>query len=68
MTAVIVSGHRTVPPYGMAGGEPGAVGRNWVLRHDGREETIGAAAQTEMTPGDIFIIETPGGGGYGKTN
>lgn len=66
MTAAVVSGHRTVPPYGMAGGEPGAVGRNRVLRHDGREEIIGAAAQTEMGSNDIFIIETPGGGGYGE--
>jgi 5-oxoprolinase (ATP-hydrolysing) len=65
MTTAIVSGHRTVPPYGMAGGKPGAVGRNRVLRKNGYEETIGAAAQTEMAPGDVFIIETPGGGGYG---
>lgn len=65
MTAAIVSGHRTVPPYGMAGGEPGAVGRNRVLREAGREEVIGAAAQTEMATNDVFIIETPGGGGYG---
>jgi 5-oxoprolinase (ATP-hydrolysing) len=67
MTAAIVSGHRTVPPYGMAGGEPGAVGRNRVLRNNEREEAIGAAAQTEMAPDDVFIIETPGGGGYGVT-
>jgi 5-oxoprolinase (ATP-hydrolysing) len=65
MTAAILSGHRTVAPYGMAGGEPGAVGCNRVLRLAEREEAIGAAAQTEMAPGDVFIIETPGGGGYG---
>lgn len=68
MTAAIVSNHRSVAPYGMAGGESGAVGRNRVLRQDGHEEPIGAAAQTEMAPGDVFIIETPGGGGYGKTD
>jgi 5-oxoprolinase (ATP-hydrolysing) len=65
MTAAILSGHRRVPPYGMAGGEPGKVGRNCVRRHDSRIEELGSSDQTEMQPGDIFIIETPGGGGYG---
>jgi 5-oxoprolinase (ATP-hydrolysing) len=65
MTAAILSGHRRVPPYGMAGGEPGATGRNAVERADGRIEELPACASTEMRPGDVFIIETPGGGGYG---
>ena len=66
MTAGIVSGHRRVPPYGMAGGEPGVVGRNSVERADGTVEALSWAAKAEMKPGDVFVIETPGGGGYGK--
>jgi 5-oxoprolinase (ATP-hydrolysing) len=66
MTAAILSGHRRVPPYGMAGGEPGALGRNSVQRKDGRIETLGGTDQTAMAPGDVFVIETPGGGGFGK--
>jgi 5-oxoprolinase (ATP-hydrolysing) len=65
MTAAILSGHRRVPPYGMAGGEPGRVGRNIVVR-DGRTEELGACDKTEMNAGDVFIIETPGGGGFGS--
>jgi 5-oxoprolinase (ATP-hydrolysing) len=65
MTAAILSGHRRVPPYGMAGGQPGATGRNAVERADGRTEELGACAGTAMQPGDVFVIETPGGGGYG---
>ncbi|HEV2547769.1 MAG TPA: hydantoinase B/oxoprolinase family protein, partial [Stellaceae bacterium] len=66
MTAAILSGHRRVPPYGLAGGAPGAVGRNWVERADGRREEFGGAHAVEMEAGDVFVIETPGGGGYGK--
>ena len=65
MTAAILSGHRRVQPYGMAGGKPGATGRNAVERADGRIEELPACASTTMQPGDVFIIETPGGGGYG---
>ena len=66
MTAAILSGHRRVPPYGMAGGKPGAVGRNTVKRTGGSMLELGGSEQTEMNAGDVFIIETPGGGGYGK--
>ena len=66
MTAAILSGHRRVPPYGMAGGAPGAVGRNAVERTDGSVTPLAGADQTEMSAGDVFVIETPGGGGYGK--
>ena len=65
MTAGILSGHRRVPPYGMAGGKPGAVGRNAVERTDGSIEELDACATVAMNAGDVFIIETPGGGGYG---
>jgi 5-oxoprolinase (ATP-hydrolysing) len=66
MTAAILSGHRRVPPYGMAGGNAGAVGRNHVQRADGTVTELGGSDQTEMKAGDVFVIETPGGGGYGK--
>jgi 5-oxoprolinase (ATP-hydrolysing) len=66
MTAAILSTHRIVPPYGMAGGAPGAVARNWVERADGTRVEFGGTQVIEMKPGDVFVIETPGGGGYGK--
>jgi 5-oxoprolinase (ATP-hydrolysing) len=66
MTAAILSGHRRIPPYGMAGGEPGQVGRNWVERVDGSTVPLAGADKAELGPGDVFVIETPGGGGYGK--
>jgi 5-oxoprolinase (ATP-hydrolysing) len=65
MTAAILSGHRRVPPYGMAGGMPGTVGKNWVQQASGATVELGACDQIEMKAGDVFVIETPGGGGYG---
>ncbi len=64
MTANILAGHRKVAPYGIAGGEPGALGINYVLHKDGRETRLQARGQVEMMPGDVFVIKTPGGGGY----
>ena len=68
MEAVILANHRIIPPYGMNGGLPGAVGRNWVERVDGTTVELGATALCEMASGDVFVIETPGGGGFGKSN
>ena len=65
MTASILSNGRTVPAFGMAGGEPGALGLNRVERSDGRVEALGHIGQVEMAPGDVFVVETPGGGGWG---
>ena len=65
MTAAILSGHRIVPPFGIDGGEPGALGRNWIERADGTRTALSGTDKTEMNPGDVFVIETPGGGGYG---
>ena len=65
MTASILSNGRTVPAFGMAGGQPGALGVNRVERADGRVEPLGHIGQVEMAPGDVFVVETPGGGGYG---
>ncbi len=66
MTAAILSGHRIVPPYGSAGGEAGKTGRNYVERADGSVEFLGSTDRTEMKANDVFVIETPGGGAFGK--
>ena len=65
MSAAILSGHRRIPPYGLAGGKPGQVGRNAVERFDGRIEELSGTAVVAMQAGDAVIIETPGGGGWG---
>ncbi|MBD2088600.1 hydantoinase B/oxoprolinase family protein [Microcoleus sp. FACHB-1515] len=65
MTAAILSGHRIVPPFGLAGGEPGATGQNSIERQDGSVDRLDGKAEVSMQPGDVFVIETPGGGGFG---
>jgi 5-oxoprolinase (ATP-hydrolysing) len=65
MTAAILSGHRLIAPHGLAGGGPGEPGRNYVLRANGERVELGPFDRMEMATGDIFVIETPGGGGYG---
>lgn len=66
MTANMLAGHRQVAPYGMAGGEPGKTGVNYVEHTDGRRTDLGSRGRVEVQPGDLFVIQTPGGGGYGK--
>ncbi len=66
MSATIVSSHRDTVPYGLNGGSPGLCGRNHVERVDGIIENLSGSDQIEMRPGDVFVIETPGGGGFGK--
>jgi 5-oxoprolinase (ATP-hydrolysing) len=66
MAAGILSGRRVVSPCGLHGGEAGKVGLNYVERVGGKVEELGSAASVEMQAGDVFVIETPGGGGYGK--
>jgi 5-oxoprolinase (ATP-hydrolysing) len=65
MTASILSNGRVHPAFGMAGGAPGAVGINRVVRRDGSVEELKHIGQAEMLPGDVFEIHTPGGGGFG---
>jgi 5-oxoprolinase (ATP-hydrolysing) len=65
MTVNILSSHRRVPPYGMAGGRPGSLGRQWVERADGTVEPMTGRDSKPVRPGDVFVVETPGGGGYG---
>ncbi|MET9903024.1 hydantoinase B/oxoprolinase family protein [Streptomyces sp. NPDC006446] len=65
MTVSTLSQHRRVPPYGMAGGEPGALGANRVEHADGTVTDLGGSGAADVGPGDVLVIETPGGGGYG---
>jgi len=67
MTAVMLANHRRIAPFGVAGGKAGAVGRNWVERAGGKREEFGATFQVEMDRDDVFVIQTPGGGGYGAS-
>jgi 5-oxoprolinase (ATP-hydrolysing) len=66
MRANILANRRRVPPKGIKGGADGEAGRNWVERTDGSVEMLSATAYAEMQPGDQFVIETPGGGGFGR--
>jgi 5-oxoprolinase (ATP-hydrolysing) len=65
MTATIVASRRTVAPFGLAGGGDGAAGKQYVERVGGTREPLGGTAQVELAAGDLLVIETPGGGGYG---
>ncbi|MDP1914505.1 hydantoinase B/oxoprolinase family protein [Brevundimonas sp.] len=65
LTAAILSNHRRTAPFGAAGGNDGAIGVNRVERADGSVEQLGATAEVGMAAGDVFVIETPGGGGFG---
>ncbi|MEP6884545.1 MAG: hydantoinase B/oxoprolinase family protein [Gammaproteobacteria bacterium] len=65
MTASILSNGRHHGAFGLQGGAAGATGQNWVERADGRIERLDHIAQVEMQPGDVFVVSTPGGGGYG---
>ncbi|MFE6683522.1 hydantoinase B/oxoprolinase family protein [Streptomyces sp. NPDC057729] len=66
VTVALLSGHRRVRPYGMAGGEPGAAGEQYVERGDGRTVTPLRGCDTaDLQRGDVLVLRTPGGGGYG---
>jgi 5-oxoprolinase (ATP-hydrolysing) len=66
MTACILSGRRIVPPFGLDDGRTGKPGANTVIRRGGRIEVLPGCAETVMEAGDVFRIETPGGGGFGR--
>ena len=68
MSASILSNGRVHPAFGAAGGSPGLPGINRVERADGRIELLGHADGAELKPGDVFVIETPGGGGFGRSD
>ena len=65
MTVTTLTGHRRVPAFGMAGGQPGALGRHWIEHPDGTTTPMRGCDSVAVQPGDVFVIETPGGGGYG---
>jgi 5-oxoprolinase (ATP-hydrolysing) len=67
MTVTTLTGHRRVAPYGMAGGSPGALGRHWIVRADGTIVTMAGCDSVAVGTGDLFVLETPGGGGYGPS-
>ncbi|MFF4604688.1 hydantoinase B/oxoprolinase family protein [Streptomyces sp. NPDC001339] len=65
MTIALLSNHRRVPPYGMAGGAPGALGANVIERADGSHERLRGCDAAEVGVDDVLVVRTPGGGGYG---
>jgi 5-oxoprolinase (ATP-hydrolysing) len=65
MTAVLLANHRVVAPFGVAGGKPAQVGKNWIERADGSLEHFGATHTAQLSKDDVFVIQTPGGGGFG---
>ncbi|GAA2512869.1 hydantoinase B/oxoprolinase family protein [Streptomyces gobitricini] len=65
MTVTLLTGHRRVPPYGMAGGAPGALGENAVEYADGTVRRLEGVDVVDVAPGDVLVVATPGGGGYG---
>jgi len=66
MRANILANRRRVAPRGIEGGADAQPGRNWVERTEGTVEMLSATAYADLEPGDRFVIETPGGGGFGR--
>ncbi|MGY6216051.1 hydantoinase B/oxoprolinase family protein [Methylolobus aquaticus] len=66
MKLAVLSSHRLHPPFGLAGGKPGALGRNTLVRADGRSEDLSGRASCTALEGDVLVVETPGGGGFGQ--
>jgi 5-oxoprolinase (ATP-hydrolysing) len=67
MTVTTLSSHRKVPALGLSGGAPGALGRHWIEHEDGTVTPMSGCDTATLVPGDVFVIETPGGGGHGKS-
>jgi 5-oxoprolinase (ATP-hydrolysing) len=65
MGAALLSNHRLVAPFGLEGGAPGACGRQWIEHADGTSEPLPGCAKAEVGPGDVFVVQTPAGGGFG---
>ncbi|MFD3754914.1 hydantoinase B/oxoprolinase family protein [Streptomyces cyaneofuscatus] len=67
VTVALLSGHRRVPPYGAEGGEPGALGEQYIERVGGAVDRLEGCDTAELDAGDVLVVRTPGGGGYGPT-
>jgi len=66
MTVNVIAGHRKIPPYGLSGGGSGALGENYVIHSDESVTHLETKGQIEVGKNDLFILKTPGGGGFGK--
>jgi 5-oxoprolinase (ATP-hydrolysing) len=66
MEAAVLSERRERAPFGLEGGRPGARGRNLLLRADGTSRDLGGKARVAVRAGDVLVVETPGGGGFGS--
>ena len=66
MTATVLTSHRQTRPFGVSGGGAGKAGENSVIRADGSTESLAGNDSREMDMGDVFVLKTPGGGGYGS--
>ncbi len=66
MDVSILSGRRTTEPHGLSGGEPGKAGRTWLERNGGGIESLAFSDRAHAMAGDVIVVETPGGGGFGK--
>jgi len=66
MTVNMIAGHRVVPPYGLEGGKGGAIGENYVVHSNNTTTDLGTNGQVEVSVGDVFVLKTPGGGGFGQ--
>jgi len=66
VSLTLLSQHRQTPPYGMAGGNAGFPGEQWIIRQDGKQEKLEGMAGAMMEKGDRIVVLTPGGGGFGS--
>ncbi|MDR9450096.1 MAG: hydantoinase B/oxoprolinase family protein, partial [Acidimicrobiia bacterium] len=64
-TVSLMGERRVVPPWGLAGGAPGACGEDWLIRAGGKPERLPGKTTFEVAPGDRLLVKTPGGGGWG---
>jgi 5-oxoprolinase (ATP-hydrolysing) len=65
MTVTTLASHRRIAPIGMSGGSPGALGRHWVEHPDGSITPMDGCDSATVATDDVFVVQTPGGGGYG---
>ena len=64
-TVTVLSSHRKVPPHGAKGGSSGQIGENSILRANGENEVLDGNDEAEMMFNDVFVLKSPGGGGFG---